>query len=366
MKILMPYKARGNDSFESTVINGGLEKFAKQLYELIPGIIPITITAEDRKLKRTGQVIQNAIEEHKPDLAISNDLDYTMTGRFLDHGVPIINIIHSGLVRDIQLLNLGPHINDLITRGAHVYFVSNNQHEFYRAQAKRIKNVDLLPPAGIIPSSYVESSFPFSEDIVYDIGTVGRQAPEKDPFWVHRKFEKTDYKTCVVSCKHTTIKEGCYFDYAQKTNHYFESSPRDGIFTFDDLPHDQVLKIMSQYGVYVSTCPFESWGITAMESLGCGVPLLLLTNKTDNHSSMDIAASPEHYRIARKSSSLADLDSIISYYKKYTVQQRLDIAEQTKIKHSRENYVALLNNMINKRLDDKLETKYNSLCEFFI
>ena len=42
-----------------------------------------------------------------------------------------------------------------------------------------------------------------------------------------------------------------------------------------DIPYDKVIDNLSKFGTYFSTCNKETWGITALEALSCGVPIIL-------------------------------------------------------------------------------------------
>jgi hypothetical protein len=95
-----------------------------------------------------------------------------------------------------------------------------------------------------------------------------------------------------------------------------------------------------------------------MEALGSGVPLVLLTNKSNRHSSEEIVASEYHAICLNKTSSDADIVTAISSLK---TLDRTQIAEMTRKKHSKENWHSLIQSMIQKRLDDKK----TSLINFF-
>ena len=129
-----------------------------------------------------------------------------------------------------------------------------------------------------------------------------------------------------------------------------------------DLSHEENMRLLSEMGCYVSTCPVESWGITALESLASGVPLLLLTDGTGVHSSEDIAVSPDHYLKLKKSCKQEDFIEAVK--KLNNITNRTEIAEQTRLAHSKDNWKKIIENMINKRIDDKMESSSN-LSSFF-
>ena len=110
MKILMPLSANiehGNEetSINAKVITGGIEKFSQSLYNSVPGIIPIPITKEDRKSRRTKKIIEEAVFTHRPDMILSNwPWHYNMLRKF---GLPISTIYHEPLVRDVRFIDMG-------------------------------------------------------------------------------------------------------------------------------------------------------------------------------------------------------------------------------------------------------------------
>ena len=49
-----------------------------------------------------------------------------------------------------------------------------------------------------------------------------------------------------------------------------------------DLNHVDVMKNLSKSMTYFSTCYHETWGITALEALSHGVPIILNSKKNIN------------------------------------------------------------------------------------
>lgn len=356
MKILMPYKSRNGIRLDSKVINGGIEMFAKNLMKVIPEIIPIEITEEDRKKRKTRNIIENAIGIHNPDFAISNEATNTMAGIFQEFGIPLVVIVHECKEREIRNVELGVRLTNMHDRGAHIYFVSQSQYEFHKAMYNRIHKKVLPDPTGIIPSAFCPESFAPSNRIDYDCGTVGRTSIEKDPFYVHKMAYATELTSVVL----TDILNSTKSNSANIT--YYENSKKwkPPQMTFRNLPHDKTLEILATMGVYISTSVVESWGITAMEALGHGVPLILLTDKTFTHSSEDIAALPDHYIKIRKNEKFPIVaDAVKRLLDMTTFEKRIEISEMTKAKNSAENWRKIIENMVNKRLDTPLPKIYN-------
>ena len=119
---------------------------------------------------------------------------------------------------------------------------------------------------------------------------------------------------------------------------------------------------MATGAVYVSTCPVESWGITALEALTRGLPLVLVTDSSGTHGSQAIAQDPSDYIMVPTNVKPEDLEDAINSLKNLTFEQRLDISNRTKAKHSKENWIRRLNNMF---ADSLSRWKSNSLDHLF-
>jgi len=59
-----------------------------------------------------------------------------------------------------------------------------------------------------------------------------------------------------------------------------------------------------------------------MESLGCGVPVILLTDDTGNHASEDIAADSSHYRKLNVKSESSDFIKLVKELGEFSLSKR--------------------------------------------
>lgn len=76
MKILLPLISRSGQPIDSQIITGGIEKVSKNIYQLYPNeITPVTITSQDRSSRKTKQVFLDAVNKHRPDMILLNDID---------------------------------------------------------------------------------------------------------------------------------------------------------------------------------------------------------------------------------------------------------------------------------------------------
>lgn len=338
----MPIKTNNGFSLTSNHISGGIEKFAKQLIENIDGIIPLEITEEDRKQRRTRQKIERAILEYNPDCLIANDFDNSIIG----HDIPTILIFHVGDERYIALTEFIKSLNQRISVGLHIYFVSNEQLRFHNETCQRLTGEELRGIKGFIDSSYCEGNEAAAEDIISHCTTIGRTDPQKNPFLCHKLCKPIGVSSVVITTLHKDIDR--YRDYLKKNEHWNPSQ-----ITFRDIAYDNTMEILSKSGSYMSTCPLESWGITAMEALARGVPLLLVKNKYDSHASTEIAASENHYELIDKNEKSERLKDIIYKFNRLTYEERVIISDMTKEKHHKLKWIQKINDVIDMRLSDK-------------
>jgi UDP:flavonoid glycosyltransferase YjiC (YdhE family) len=83
----------------------------------------------------------------------------------------------------------------------------------------------------------------------------------------------------------------------------------------------------------------ESWGITCMEALLHGVPVILLTDKSGRHSSEIIPAESWHFKMMNKNCKPEKLTEAIKEFQKLNYKDRLVISQATKNKHSKEKWI---------------------------
>jgi hypothetical protein len=352
MKILMPLSAietnnsTENSGINSKIITGGIERFSQSLYNSVPGIIPISISKDDRKHKRTKRIVSDAVAKHNPDMILSNwPWHYNMLRKF---ELPISTVYHEPLVRDMRFIEMGSIFKQMKEDGAHLYFVSKGQFEFHKALVKRIKDYDITENdvAGFINSSYCEN-MQFSEEYEWDCTTVGRCDGEKNPFIIHKKLSSTD-KISLVMTNDVTYKSDRMNQYVADNQHW--NYPQ---CTKRSVPHEEVLKNISKSKVFVSTWPKESWGITAMEALGSGVPLILLTDSSGVHCSESIADDKSHFiKLDRKSSTVKEFNEAVESLSSYSLEKRKEIYDKTNKKHSKKKWVKQFTTMIDKRMED--------------
>jgi len=336
-KILLPYLSRSGHNIHSKTVGGGIEKFVRNLYEAFPAdSIPVEITTADRQAKKTKQVFLDSVRKHKPDLIIINDIDWYFTIPQIEEGIPTIMVMHEPLARDIRYLAWWRGIQEFIDAGGHLYFVSENQKEFHEKNVKRITGWSLRGAKGTINSSFASGNEKVAKRIRYDAVTIGRTDLTKNPFLLHKKLVYTDLSSCVLT-------NADNYQHSENQKKYWDDNLhwKGPQYTYRGLNHKDTLKTMSASACYVSTCPVESWGITVLEALCHGVPVILLCDKSGKHSSETIPADPGHFKIMAKDVKLEELTEAIHTmrFKFDAYENRLALSDSTKKKHSKEKWV---------------------------
>jgi hypothetical protein len=345
-EILMPIMTSGAyDGEDQKIITGGIEMFSKNLVDMFPQIRPVYVSKEMRKAKRTNNIIWNAVAERSPDIILIND---PWTYRHVKkYDVPKILIFHTGMERDPRMLSLGDIFNEMIDDGVHIYAVSKKQFSFHKDLVKRTSNFKIGEKdiKGFISPSFCQGT-KFVKRSKYDCATVGRAERLKDPFVLHWLANGTGLQTLVMTNEETYVSE--------HQNAYVKKNAdwKDPQKTAWNLDHSEVIKRLSHAKMFLSTCPEESWGITAMEALGCGVPAILLTDKTGKHASEDIAADPSHYRKIKKKNAKKEFLKVVEELKAMPTSKRREIYEMTNKKHSEENWKKMFVDMFALRLKD--------------
>jgi glycosyltransferase involved in cell wall biosynthesis len=105
------------------------------------------------------------------------------------------------------------------------------------------------------------------------------------------------------------------------------------------------MKVMATGSAYVSTCPYESWGITALEALTHGLPLVLVTDSSGTHASQNVAAADSDYVLISKSIKLREFEELLERYRGLSHADRVAISERTKAKHSKASWIAAVSGM---------------------
>ena len=344
-----------NFKLDDPIVLGGVEMFQRLVYENIPDVIPVYISYEDRMDRKSFDIMRLAVNTHKPDLIFTNHFNRTYTVGFQQFDVPVVWLNHSPGIRSIYNVESVKAMMEFRQNQGSLYFVSQDQLNKFNLIAKRIVG-ETIVSRGLINSAYATGTEEVSKDKLFDAVTVGRTDPTKNPFFLHNKLKNSSLKTCVIT-SNPLFTSDVQKEYAEKNANW--TNPRN---TVRDLSHVDAMAIMTTGSVYVSTCPLESWGITALEALTRGLPLVLVSDSSGTHGSQSVADSPDDYIMVSTSVKQDDLEDAINSFKNLTFEQRCDISNRTKQKHSKERWCESINKMF---ADSVSQFSSNSLGGLF-
>ena len=202
-----------------------------------------------------------------------------------------------------------------------------------------------LPIVDFIDSAFSEGNEKVLERN-YDAVTVGRTDKTKNPFWMPKKLDGSGLHNIVLTSHVSELLYGEHAKYYEDNLHW--EKPNEVI---RGLSYNDTMTYMAQAGCYISTCPVETWGITALEALAHGLPTVLVTNSTDTHASESIPVINKHITKVRTSVKGNDLADIVRSLNKFTFEQRVEISEMTKEKHSLTAWKKNIENIVDKTIE---------------
>lgn len=348
-KIVLPFLMNDENDLDSPRVSGGLERFSQFIYKYANAeVIPFYYNRDDRKNRTVTPKLLAFIHNHKPDLVISNQDSGTITTniqRVVD--VPMLWISHtaSGGIFKIPQLDM---MKEFVDNGGTLAMVSQWQYDGMNELSNRVRSRELELNGGLINSAFCTGDEQTSSQIDYDCVTIGRVDKEKDPFLLHKLAGKSDLKSLVLTSAYDLLP--VQQEYLDKNKHW--EGNRETKF---NLKHVEVMDHLSRSGVYLSTCARETWGITALEAFARGIPVVLFRNGSNRnkHASEDIAPAPEFFE---SMTNKTEKDFKLAVDKLLKVD-RMELSQKTKEKHSKENWIKTLDNLIDKAIENKKKHK---------
>jgi len=338
MKILLLYREPFDRTITSKVVSGGGEMFCRSIYENfkddvivrhIPYAADIEWSGSDKNQEQRN--IINFAEDNKVDVIISNYPNAIYTGSLIQKShIPIMFISHNVY----PIPSIIQRMNSLTHNGHSVFLVSEWQHKRYKEMVKRIKN-KYPDISGYINSSYCKIE-PKLVEPFWDCGTIGRCDKNKKPFLLRKLLKDTDMKNLIISGKYQSENDKKYYE---------KNKELDNVKW--DIEYNKVIDNLSKFRTYFSTCNHETWGITALEALSCGVPLILNGYKDGTHASEIISADKNHYKVIPTD----DKEELIKAIKSFDNVDRKEIQEMTLEKHSKEKWKSAFEDAIGQTID---------------
>lgn len=317
-------------------VRGGVEKFCKTLYNELnvhPVFYDKSIFSLSQKEQKQSQLkfIQEIISQN-PDIVIMNgyrgNKSFFNNSAIQNLNIPVMHIDH-------YFVHFPGHSYKLekLHRARHsIFTVSPGHKHFIENECKRMDNKNISLDGYIFPEYAHKTSVVEAE---YDFSTIGRMCPDKNPLLLAKYCFNTNYSYKIFSNME-------FPNYFEKNKKYLNEK-----FLNLDLNHDDIIQEMKKSSVFFSTWDKETFGITALEALSSGVPVILNTNKKLHHASECIPSSPNYIRKIMK----GDKNNFFESFNDLKHINRFEIAESTQEKHSLQNWKRMISNAIDYTIE---------------
>lgn len=342
MKILMPYVDIGGGSVTNSTVSGGTELFSRLIvnnFDVVVVNIPWTTTVEENK--RYVNQIRNLIEEHNIDLILSNNIKAVCFYALRKLNIPIMHITHT----NYGLFEVNKTLATMVDLGHSIFAVSQHNKTYFDTRAERLGQ-PIVEFGGILSPAYCQYDLPVNTNPQKKLITVGRSNSYKHPFVVHNMTKNTDYVGEVITSVGVDADSIDYYERNKHLPHLLK------------LPHNKVIEHIADSTALVMTCVRETFGITALEALSVGTPLIIRTDKSDTHASAEIAVDESHRVLIRKNTETKDAIDKLSKL------DRISIKQMTQEKYSKNKWINSYQNAFDFTIETyKKKTKHK--LDFF-
>jgi hypothetical protein len=334
MKILLPFQDPYNRPLTHKIVSGGTEMFCKSIYDnfdtTVHQVPYESIDYSMKEKKAISQDIINHAEDIGADIIISNFAQAIYCGsEIIKSHIPIMIAEHSVYAMPSCITRW----NNAIKNGHSVFWVSKWQEKKYKKMAERT-NQRVVPVSGYINPSYCKQK-PKINEVEFDCGTIGRCDNGKNPFKLKHMTKGRDVSSLVITSSTQLKKDIPYYN----KNKYWD----DVVW---NEPYDKVIDNIAKCNTYFSTWNGETWGITAMEALSCGIPVILNCDNDGDHASEIIPAHKGHYKMIPNN----DKDALYDAIKSFDVDRK-EVQEMTWEKHSLDGWKLQFTDAVNRTID---------------
>lgn len=334
MKILLPFQDPYNHDLTHPIVSGGTEMFCKSIYDNFNTTVhqvpyeSIDFSMKDKK--KISQDIINHAENIGADVIISNFAQAIYCGsEIIKSHIPIMIVEHCVY----PMASCITRWNNAIDNGHSVFWVSKWQEKKYKKMAERT-NQRVVPITGYVNPSYCKQK-PQINETEYDCGTIGRCDSGKNPFKLKHMTKGRDVSSLVITSSTQLKKDIPYYN-----------KNKDWDDVVWNEPYDKVIDNIAKCNTYFSTWNGETWGITAMEALSCGVPVILNCDNDGDHASEIIPAHKGHYKMIPNN----DKDALYDAIKSFDVDRK-EVQEMTWEKHSLDGWKLQFADAVNRTID---------------
>lgn len=337
MKILLPFTDPYNRAITHEVCSGGTEMFCKNIndnFDTIVHQVPYeSINYPIIEKKKISRQIINHAEDINADVIISNFAQTIYSGKeIITSHIPIMMIDHI----IYPMSSCITRWNKAIENGHSVFFVSEWQQKKYKLMAERT-NQSVVKHSGYIRPGYVKIKQEIPSEQIYDCSTIGRCDSKKAPFKLKQLTKETELKTLVITSTTQLEKDKPYYE---RNKHW------DNVLL--NKPYNEVIENVSKSKSFFSTWNSETYGLTSLEALSCGVPVILNADKSNDHASTIIPASNEHYKVIPHDNK----EELIKAIKSFENVDRKEIQEMTLEKHDRDAWKKHFENNIDITIEN--------------
>ena len=334
MKILLPFQDPYNHALTHPIVSGGTEMFCKSIYDNFNTTVhqvpyeSIDYSMKDKK--KISQDIINHAENIGADVIISNFAQAIYCGsEIIKSHIPIMIVEHCVY----PMASCITRWNNAIDNGHSVFWVSKWQEKKYKKMAERT-NQRVVPITGYVNPSYCKQK-PQINETEYDCGTIGRCDSGKNPFKLKHMTKGRDVSSLVITSSTQLKKDIPYYN-----------KNKDWDDVVWNEPYDKVIDNIAKCNTYFSTWNGETWGITAMEALSCGVPVILNCDNDGDHASEIIPAHKGHYKMIPNN----DKDALYDAIKSFDVDRK-EVQEMPWEKHSIDGWKLQFADAVNRTID---------------
>jgi len=370
MKILMPIDDASfygtipvdNVLYNPQIILGGIERMSSLLCNTVFDditIIPCITTIVDRLNKSRAKLVKQSIDFHKPDLILLH-YPWKYTATLKNSKIPIIAFIHddysgkscggitmyTGLKKSLEMLQDGHHIAFL---GEHQLscYINHIHNKIDPNYLVNIEQTHIFRPAYCTNTT-------FNSQRIYDVMNVSRIQRIKNAFAPHEFVFDTTF-TSLISTKRLPSREN---DNLGKQNAKYENDNLNikwksypNCITILNNTSEENFEYLRQAKTFMVAWTREPWGITALEALSCGVPLVVLTDESGINASDEIVADKSHsIKIVKTKDCKEQVINAIEVLSQYSTEKRLEIAKMTMERHSLDAWKRMFCDMFDKRM----------------
>lgn len=371
MKILLPYC---DFKIDDTNMVGGIENFMRRVYSeykdnvILLDLNPLLLdcgndSSSSKFIKKTNKLIKLKASENNVDVIMSNRLKGMYCSiSMLDSHIPFIHIEHT----TSPMMSTIGWLHRFKTNGHSIFLVSPFQKNYYDGFATRTGN-DLVDFDGFVEPAFLDGTKPkLNENPEFDCATIGRCCPRtKRPFKLKSMLQDTDFKTLLITNPETQVESQItankkYIKTRLINQKYFEKNKHWDNCLFD-IPHDEVMKNLSNTKTYFMSWEDETFGITGLEALSRGVPLILNSRMTEDRQ----PTKRQNYKFPLHASNIIPAndghcvnimvnckEELISAINKLKDVDRKEIQDMTWEKYTPARWKSLMDNALDKTIEN--------------